>query len=80
MSSAGITIRNTIESSSGSIIDYEENETKVAIHDEKNLVFPLLSKTFFSTRFKDRIQNMIFTTVKEFLSGRNDFKENFFVH
>ena len=55
MTSAGITIRNTIESSSGSIIDYEENETKVAIHDEKNLVFPLLSKTFFSTRFKDRI-------------------------
>ena len=50
ITSVGITIRNTIQSTSGSIIDYEENQTKVATHDEKNLVFPLLSKTtIFST-------------------------------
>ena len=52
ITSVGITIRNTIQSTSGSIIDYEENQTKVATHDEKNLVFPLLSKTTIFQRFK----------------------------
>ena len=42
---ACVTIRNTIESTSGSIIESEENHTKTTTQDKRNSVFPLLSKS-----------------------------------
>ena len=44
---AGVTIRNSIESTSGSIIDSEENHTETTTQDERNSVFPLLSKSTY---------------------------------
>ena len=44
---AGVTIRNTIGSTSGSIIDSEENHTETATQNERNSVFPLLSKSLY---------------------------------
>ena len=46
---AGITIRTTTESTSATIIENEETKAEVA-KDERNLVFPLLSKTYFPGR------------------------------
>ena len=44
---ADVTIRNTIGSTSGSVIENEENHTETTTQDERNSIFPLLSKSIY---------------------------------